>query len=1464
MNQLPGELMMKISRGWALSAALVAAALVLSFYNTPAGSAQESGVSPELVQPADLLVQGGLDSVAIDAFALRGGEIDIVIELNEEPTAKVYSKALARGRQEAGRQRGGDTARMMPEVARQANAEARAQLDRISKSQRSVLARLRAPGVNGKIIFQTQRVFNGFGARVDAASLEQIRALPEVKAIHELVPNTLDDTLTTKFIKAPEAWVSRPSGNAGEGVKIGIIDTGIDYLHTSMGGPGTGYAANNTNTIGDVAYPSAKVVGGWDFVGDAYTGAAATIAPDADPMDCNGHGSHVAGTAAGLGVNANGTTFAGPYDGSVPFNSLRIGPGVAPKAELYALKVFGCSGSTGVTPQAIEWAVDPNKDGDFSDRLDVINMSLGSPFGTSFDASAVASDNAVLAGVVVVASAGNSGDTHYITGSPGSSGRAISVAASNGDGFNAVRINGPAAVAGFKPVGLGTRPALTDPGVTGNVVLALDAANTAGPTTTDACSPLTNAAAVSGQIALLDRGTCSFDIKVKNAQNAGARGVIVADNAPGLPIGMTISDVTITIPSVRVTQADGNALKANLAGLNATIALTQFVNLPEAGDTLGSFSSRGVRRGDNVLKPDVTAPGVAITSTASGTGSLGRDLQGTSMAAPHVAGAMALLRQLHPDWSVEELKALVMNTATQDLFASVGQTGNRYGVGRIGAGRVNMQNASSNEVVAMNADGGGFVNLSFGSVEVLGNVTREKTVRVVNRGAAAQTYTLSYATITDVPGVTYTFPDGNTLAVGPGETKTFRVQLSANAALMKHTRDLTMAATQGNAGATNPRHWLSEAAGYVLLTPESGRALRVSAHAFTRPASGMTTTQRSLLLTSPTGSAALNLTGQDVNTGAAIPTDERSFVTAFELAATSPDEPNNLNLRNNADLRAVGVVSDARNRANFADTLISFGVATHGKWTTMFDVEFDIYIDTNLDGVDDYVLFNTATVTGTAPNTNRNDVPVVQLNKLSAPGAGPVAGSLRFVNGFSAATLNTVPYNTNVMAMTVNAGHLGLTAANSRFRYRVLAFDRNTASAVDVISGLTYDAAKPGLSFTGTLNASIMPSYFDFNGGAIPFNYNVADFKAAGSKGVLLLHHHNTDGNREQVLPFAEPAATTTTVAAAAGQYSDQVALTATVGPTTLLDHTAAGSVTFSVNGSPVGSAPIDAGGVATLPYTVAQPAGVHNVTAAFASTSPAFLGSNGASTLTVSKESAAVTPSASNPASVRVNTAGGTAGPITLSAQIVETADGSLGDIANASPVTFTLTPVGPGSAITQTATLSGSGAGPLTASVTLTNVPVNVYDVTINVGGNYYAGSGSTVLAVFDPSLGNVTGGGTIIRNGVRANFGFNIKYLKNGNAQGQLLYVEHRPEGAVKVKSNAMGTVSVAGDTAIILGKATLGEIGNYSFRATVVDKGEPGTGDQFGLQLTSPAGAQVSDLWFSPVILSGGNVQVPGNK
>ncbi len=298
------------------------------------------------------------------------------------------------------------------------------------------------------------------------------------------------------------------------------------------------------------------------------------------------------------------------------------------------------------------------------------------------------------------------------------------------------------------------------------------------------------------------------------------------------------------------------------------------------------------------------------------------------------------------------------------------------------------------------------------------------------------------------------------------------------------------------------------------------------------------------------------------------------------------------------------------------------------------------------------------------------------------------------------------------------------------------------------------------------------------------------------------------------------------------------------------------------MNGNAAGSAPVNGAGVATVPYSIQLAAGSYSITAQFVSSNPAFGNSAGSNTLTVTRETT-VTPSSSNPFSVSVNSPGGTAGPITLSAAITETPDGSPGDISNAVPVTCTLTPVVSAPTITQTATVTGGGVGgTLTASCTFNNVPVNVYDVTFTVGGNFYTGvSPITVLAVFDITAGSTTGGGTITHNGVRANFGFNAKYKNDGWPQGSLDYVEHRSTGDVHIKGNTVNSLSVVGNTAVFIIQATLNGVAGYTAQVTVTDNGEPGSGhDTFGMQVTAPNNSTVSDLTFSPITIDGGNIQV----
>jgi subtilisin family serine protease len=1380
------------------------------------------------------------------------GEVDVMIELTDEPTTRVYARAL--GNQS---DRAAD-----PQRRAAAQASARAQMARIRGAQQRVLAQLGAAGRNTRVLYTVQTAYNGIAARIDAGILPQLRGNADVKAVHRLPVHTIDNSSSAPFIKAASAWAAT-SGNSGQGVKIAIIDTGVDYTHANFGGPGTvaAYNGNNRNIIEPGTFPTAKVVGGRDFAGDAYTGANTPV-PDPDPLDCNGHGSHVAGTAGGLGVNADGTIFLGPYDNTTVFSSFLIGPGVAPRADIYALKIFGCTGSTTLTTQAINFAVDPNGDGDPSDHVDVINMSLGGNFGTATDASAAASSNASLAGVIVVAAAGNAGDTHYIVSSPATSTRAIAVGNIVDWGIQGavLPVNSPAAIAGNKaalPAAFNPLVASTT-NVTGNVKLADDGSTAIIPgspagtvgTTTDACQPFP-AGFFTGQLALVDRGGgCGFTVKVKNAQDAGATGVIVANNVAGT-ISMGGVDPTITIQSLSITQADGNAIKAQLAGgVNATIRITT------SADLVSASTSRGARRNDTGAKPDISAPGTTIISTGMGTGNQPLTNSGTSMATPHISGAMALLRQLHPDWSVAELKALVMNTANHDLFTGIDGTGTKFGVARIGAGRADLKDASEAEVIAFADDDTGGVGVSFGNPEVLGTATDTRTVRVENKGTVDATYNVGYAGLNDVPGVDYSFPDGPTVTVPAGGSTTFRIQLNANAAAMKHPRDATMTSVQP-AVTGNVRYYMSEESGYITLTPPGGTSLRLPVISAPRPASNMSTTHNYVLFTAPTGSTNIGLTGQDVNTGTTFPLDERSLVSAFELQATSPAIPGLPSQASDADLKAVGVTSDFKATGNSVtgNTKIYFAIVTQGAWSTPTDVTFNIFIDRDRNGTDDIQIINTATA-----DANGNLFDVFVSGRRLAPFTSSFALD-SFLNNINA-NLDTVVYNTNMMIIPVNASAIGLTTANAKFNYRILTQSRGFGGVIDTLTTRTYDAANPGFDLTGGVPGVTI--YSDLNGATIPVNYNKANYVANGSQGILLLHHHNAFGGHDQILSAQDPTATTVTVAAASGVYSDSATLKATVSPATFLDQTISGNVQFSVDGNPVGSAvAVNSSGVATTSYTVDVGAGSHTITAAFTSTNSAFLNSSNTGTLTVSKEDADITPSALNPSAVQVNSPGGTAGPIPLCFALDEVSDSSPGDTSKITSVTVTVIPVGSGAAVPSgAAVFSGGGVGATrTACVTLNNVPVNVYDVNVTINGNFYQGSGGTVFAVYDPSLGFVTGGGNLIHNGVSASIAFNIKYQKNGSAQGSLMYIEHRLAGDIEVKSNLLGSLSVVGNEAVATGKATINGVGNYNFISRILDNGEPGSSDQFGLRVTDSGGNILIDLTFNPITLSGGNFQVP---
>jgi subtilisin family serine protease len=1014
-----------------------------------------------------------------------------MVELVDPPAVEVYLQSTGVSTMAVG-------TRASSPVTAQAVAAAQAHIAHLDQVQQDMAAVLTGPAIAADLIYRVQRVYNGIAVQVDGAALDRIRALPGVKAVHPLVPKHLDNFTSVPFIGAPQVWGGVGGGATGAGVRVGVIDTGIDYLHHDFGGSGI-YPISGTYVSAD--WPTtAKVVGGYDFSGDNYDASgvdgSTTPTPDPDPMDCNGHGSHVAGTLAGYGENADGSTFQGPWNAGTPIPTFMIGPGVAPQAQLYALKIFGCSGTTNLVTQAIDWAIDPNGDGDFSDHLDVINMSLGYEYGAPDDPDTQAADNAAELGVIVVSAAGNSGDAYFVVNSPGNAGRGIGVAAVGDPGviYGDLRVNTPSAIAGdysAQPAMFG--PNLPATPITGTVVYA---------SPNDGCSPLSNGSAVSGNIAILDRNVgasdaCNFTVKVKNAQNAGAVAVIVADNVDeSFLIVMGGSDPTITIPSIFISLADGQTLEGQLPspGVNATLIRVGMT------DTVAYFSSRGPRSGDAVLKPDIAAPGLEIFSVDALSGDAGVYMDGTSMATPHVAGAMALLRQLHPTWTVEELKALAMNTAVRDVTVNPNSVPLYVGTGRTGAGRVDVATAAATQAVAFDADDAGLVSVSFGVVEVSGTATASKNITVENKSSAAQTYTLGFTPYATVPGVSFSFPNGTGLTVPPNGSVTFPVQLAANAAAMRHTMDPSISTTSE----TYPRFWLSEEDGYITLTPPSGSPLGVPVYAAARPTSAMAALQSTVGLSGSSGTATVNLAGQGISTGTAYPTDILSLVSAFELLESNSDPTV-------SDAQYLGVASDYQyqvaNGGTLASSTIYFGVAFQQGWSSPVPVVADIYIDVNGDGTPDYDLYFTD-YSDFSGNSVYDDVFVAALCNISTSEC-----SLMPLNGVTPDVLDTVPMDTNMIVLPVAASDLGLTSGNSRFSFY---FNRESGTQVTH----TFDPAGAGLSFGGpfAVAGSGQPIFPDLPGQFIQVGYNQAAYTTDNASGILLLHHHNGAGSHAETI----------------------------------------------------------------------------------------------------------------------------------------------------------------------------------------------------------------------------------------------------------------------------------------------------------------------------------------------------------
>ena len=875
-------------------------------------------------------------------------------------------------------------------------------------------------GKGGKVQSTMQSAYNGMRVQIKASQLDAVAELPEVVAIHAVPLHRLDNTVSVPYLGVPQVWQS--TGYTGKNIKVAVIDTGIDYTHANFGGPGTveafekAHAAEVDPADPELFGPEApRVKGGWDFVGDDYDADPESDTyqpvphPDPNPLDCNGHGSHVAGTAGGNGVLPDGRTYPGPYDATTGSTAFKIGPGVAPEVDLYALRVFGCGGSTDVTTEAIDWAV--------ANDMDVINMSLGSSFGRANEPDAVAASNAVGAGVVVVASAGNSGSAPYITGAPGAGDGVVAVAAVDStETF-------PGAQLGFS-TGTSVSAILANneelPSGSLEVVVVRDAAGGVGL----GCDveQFRAAGIVEGgsQLAVVSRGECARVAKAIFGQQAGAAAVLqinTDDSYPPFEGDITSNPddgtpYTVTIPFLGVRSSDGDAV---LAADEGSVALTAAVLQNTGFRGYGSFSSGGPRNGDSEISPNVAAPGVSIVSTGVGTGTEGATISGTSMAAPHVAGVAALAVQAHPTWNAAEIAAALVTTADPDKVA--GQQLVRGGVGLVDAAQ-----AIGTQVVVggdpYRTSSGWFrePSLSFGFAEPSLAFAGFKTLVIENKGKKAVTYKLSTAADAQSRPARVTLST-RSVTVKPGKTAKVKVALTADARKL-------------GSSFGSDQFAFNQVSGHVVLTAGK-EALRVP-YLLVPRAQAKVSADSSFPLTAKT-KAQPQAKGENSSkpkpepaTSATVKLANRGLLeTGVDFYTWGLKDDRDVpkgGTGGGFDLRAAGVQSFIEGD----DALLVFAINNHDRWSNAAVNEFDIEIDTDRDGTPDWIVFS----------LDSGAVRAGDFNGLVEVWALDLGSGDLYATGFLAGA----PTDSSTILLPVYAGDLGLTAEAGDFSYTVSSY----------------------------------------------------------------------------------------------------------------------------------------------------------------------------------------------------------------------------------------------------------------------------------------------------------------------------------------------------------------------------------------------------------------------------------------
>ena len=1012
-----------------------------------------SEAATSTVDLSRLAVSGPSIAKRVDPELLKAtGPVDVVVQLAGLPLA------LANG--ENSRREGG----LM------SHAQQIAHSDAIRRSQDEVLAKVIALG--GKEIARVRIAYNAAIVRIDASKLTDLATLPGVSTVQRVNDYRIDLSETVPYIGASAA---QAVGLDGRGVRVAVLDSGIDYTHRNLGGPGTlaayeaawGTSASDPrNTTLDGLFPTKKVIGGYDFVGEAWTGGAGSppLAPDPDPIDHGTHGTHVADIIAGKSLDGKHV-------------------GVAPGASLYAYKVCSavttsCSGVALL--EALDRALDPDEDGSMDDAVDVINMSLGSLYGQREDSTSAAAENAARAGVVVVAAAGNDADKPYILSSPSEAPDVISVAQTQVPSSTAIPlvINSPPAIKGSYGNTATVEWAPIDAGATGDVVFA-------GRGCTVSAGDVLPA--VAGKIALIDRGTCNVSEKVRAASDAGAIAILIGLVAPGDAVSFsnggqcpTPPDGTCK-PTLVIQQSLSNSIKANIgAPVNVTISESNAIMLV---GSMASTSARGPSYDRNQIKPDIGAPGASVSAIA-GTGTGEAAFGGTSGATPMVAGSAAILLQAYPNRAPYQIKALLMNTAETEIYTNPATLpGVLAPITRIGGGEVRVDQALASSTAAWDTQQRAG-SLSFGYLNVAAPTVLSRKVKVQNYTRFARLYNISsdFRYANDKTGAVQLIMP-KTLFVPPHGSQTFDVFMKIDPSKLP---DWIL--NGGPDGGTGPLLQTAEFDGYINLK-DARDDIHLAWQVLPHKSAEVHALDRSITIK---GNEPGSLFLQNFSRAKAGDFD------IFALTGTSPRIPRK-DLPEDGDDFAVTDIASVGVRL-VEGAYIQFAVHTYGRRAhPAYPAEFDVDIDTNGDGKPDYVLFT-------------------QENGAATAGAGATGQTLVFVGNLTTGAATAFFYadadlDSGNVILTAPLAALGGLAPTTQITFGVTAFDNYfTGEPTDAITGMKFTPATP--KFTAAIDTgSVSP----WNGGSIAVDDVANGATASPSQSGLLLLYRDAKTEAETV-----------------------------------------------------------------------------------------------------------------------------------------------------------------------------------------------------------------------------------------------------------------------------------------------------------------------------------------------------------